>query len=54
MSKRLASIVITAIFAAAALAGPASAVVSKTVKKAPAVTVPAPVVKGSGGGHMHW
>jgi hypothetical protein len=51
MKKRLASIALTAIFAAAVLAGPASSAVVKAGKAAPAPTV---VVKGSGVGHMHW
>jgi hypothetical protein len=52
MKKRLASIALSAIFAAAALAGPVSAAKSKPNSDPPAPTAPQP--KGGGGGHMHW
>ena len=52
MKKRLASIALSAIFAAAALAGPVSAAKSKPDNNAPAPTAPLP--KAGGGGHMNW
>ncbi|MGD0166658.1 MAG: hypothetical protein ABSC51_05125 [Gaiellaceae bacterium] len=54
MRKRLASIALTTIFAAAVLAGPASAAVVKLTPNSTTSTVVQPQPKGHGGGHMHW
>lgn len=51
MRKRLISIALTAIFAAAVLAGPVSA--AKPVSNQTTTTT-APQPKGHGGGHMNW
>jgi hypothetical protein len=54
MRKRLASIALTTIFAAAVLAGPVAGAVVKSVSTASTTTTVVPPVKGHGGGHMNW
>lgn len=58
MAKLLLLLALSAVFAAAILAGPGSAARQKPVKTVPVATTTSdsstPVVKGSSGGRMHY